>query len=172
MPFSALLTTDSIPKAFRKQHKQTTVHALLASFLTSGGGIETPWASTWPTLADFRELMPICWRESGMASLSEELLNEPQAKDGILLPVPPAIEWIESRRSDSNLESSSACGLLPAQRRKLRADWTAISGVLPETPFESYLYNWLVVNTRSSISRCPTSRSNLHERIAWSCALL
>ncbi|KAL9605517.1 MAG: hypothetical protein Q9179_001273 [Wetmoreana sp. 5 TL-2023] len=146
VPFSALLTTEVIARSFRRQHKQTTVHCLLASFLTTGGSVQSsygPWASTWPTLQEFRASVPLCWQQSGSAALSEELLDETKASDGVRLPFPPAM-----------------CLLLQEQKRKLRADWEAISNIRPETSFERFIYYWLIVNTRSFYFEMPNVKKH------------
>jgi len=44
-------------------------------------------------------------------------------------------------------EASQA--LLKNQKKKLSLDWVAVSKAFPEMEYEKYLYNWLVVNTRT-----------------------
>ena len=39
--------------------------------------------------------------------------------------------------------------LLENQKKKLSLDWVAVSKAFPELEYEKYLYNWLVVNTRT-----------------------
>ncbi|KAL8967319.1 MAG: hypothetical protein Q9183_002976 [Haloplaca sp. 2 TL-2023] len=104
--------------------------------------------------------MPICWSEAGKHALSEDLLKEPEEKDGIALILPPAIERIENKAFDPKSGTNRVNGLLPAQRRKLRADWALVSGLLPETSFEKYCYNWLIVNTRSFYFEMPNVKKH------------
>ena len=104
--------------------------------------------------------MPICWSEAGKHPMSKELIEEPEEKDGIHLILPPAIERIENKAFDPKSGTSRVHGLLPAQRRKLRADWALVSGLLPETSFERYCYNWLIVNTRSFYFEMPNVKKH------------
>lgn len=150
VPLSALLTVNDVPEAFRTKHKGTTVHALLALFLATGDDVDrtyAPWASTWPTLCDIRESMPLCWPQQGMAASPEGLLDEMDPKNKVVLP--PAIERFNTQMTKSKYEPSSTCGLLQVQRRKFRTDWEAVSRLDPDTSYEMYLYYWLIVNTRS-----------------------
>ncbi|KAL8954011.1 MAG: hypothetical protein Q9222_000172 [Ikaeria aurantiellina] len=63
--------------------------------------------------------------------------------DPAFLPFPPAI-------CDPDAQGDgTACGLLQAQRQRVRADWRIASAIRPETMFERYLYFWFIVNTRS-----------------------
>ncbi|TVY82644.1 SET domain-containing protein, partial [Lachnellula suecica] len=39
--------------------------------------------------------------------------------------------------------------LLDNQKRKLTSDWAAVSKAFPQLEYEKYLYNWLIVNTRT-----------------------
>ncbi|TVY21615.1 Ribosomal lysine N-methyltransferase set11, partial [Lachnellula arida] len=43
----------------------------------------------------------------------------------------------------------AAQALLENQKKKLSLDWVAVSKAFPELEYEKYLYNWLVVNTRT-----------------------
>lgn len=39
--------------------------------------------------------------------------------------------------------------LLDNQKAKLTRDWSSVHSALPATVYEDYLYNWLIVNTRT-----------------------
>ncbi|KAI4175100.1 MAG: hypothetical protein LQ343_001861 [Gyalolechia ehrenbergii] len=107
VPLSALLTVNDVPEAFRTKHKGTTVHALLALFLATGDDVDrtyAPWASTWPTLCDIRESMPLCWPQQGMAASPEGLLDEMDPKNKVVLP--PAIERFNTQMTKSKYEPS------------------------------------------------------------------
>ena len=43
----------------------------------------------------------------------------------------------------------ASASLLFNQQRKLSADWTAVSAAFPTLSYETYVYNWLLVNTRT-----------------------
>lgn len=162
VPLSALLTVNDVPETFRNKLMPIRVHSLLASFLATGDNTDpayAPWASTWPAFSEFRESMPLCWPQQGMAALSEELLNEVELKSNAVLPMPPAIEPCDTRVPNTTYSSDDICGLLPTQRRKLRADWELVSRIIPGTSFEKYLYYWLVINTRSLYYEMPNVKT-------------
>lgn len=150
VPLSALFTINDIPEAFRKKHKALTIHALLALFLANGADVDqryAVWASTWPTLSEFRRSMPLCWPQQGMAVSSEGLLDGINSK--LVAVLPPAIEHFNNHLSGFAYKPSSTCGLLQSQRKKLRTDWEVVSRIHPNLSYEKYLYFWLIVNTRS-----------------------
>ncbi|KAL8710203.1 MAG: hypothetical protein Q9220_005134 [cf. Caloplaca sp. 1 TL-2023] len=158
IPLPALLTVEQIPSTFRKEHHGITVHGLLASFLAAGGPIiETqyaPWLSTWPSLADFRRSIPLCWQQHDMIDLTEDLLIEADKMKPALLPFPPAISDLDAQ------VNGTSCGLMEAQKRRITADWRIVSAIRPETQFERYLYFWLIVNTRSFYYENPTVKAH------------
>ncbi|KAL8675245.1 MAG: hypothetical protein Q9168_000365 [Polycauliona sp. 1 TL-2023] len=158
VPFPALVTINTVPGAFRKKHKQITTQGLLASFLASSNVEKTayaPWASTWPSFADFRDAMPICWRQRGMTSLTEHLLDETTSHDHADLPFPPAIDQSPKNVSCDWLEANPTLDLLQKQRKKLKADWEIVGQALPNMSFEKYVHYWLLVNTRTFYFEMP-----------------
>ena len=46
--------------------------------------------------------------------------------------------------------------LLRKQEQKLKKDWSVISTIFPNSTFEAYAYNWLIVNTRSFYYELPS----------------
>ncbi|KAI4157398.1 MAG: hypothetical protein L6R39_000680 [Caloplaca ligustica] len=162
VPLSALLTVDNVPARVRKQHGSISVHGLLASFLAFGENVEktyAPWASTWPTVSDLCGSLPLCWPQYGAPTLTERLLDESVLDEDLVLLLPPAIECPAVGAAGSAPRSDKRCGLLQTQRRKLRADWQAVSRIMPNASFESYLYFWLVVNTRSFYYEMPNVKT-------------
>ncbi len=69
--------------------------------------------------------------------------------------LPPAISgrWntLDHRDSASRLEK----GLLADQQEKFTRDWTRVSTIIPGADKERYLYNWLIVNTRTFYHEIP-----------------
>ncbi|RDW63823.1 SET protein [Coleophoma crateriformis] len=51
--------------------------------------------------------------------------------------------------------------LLNHQKSKLKADWQAVSAAYPDFSKDDYLYNWLIVNTRTFYYVPPRSKKNL-----------
>ncbi|KAI4278769.1 MAG: hypothetical protein L6R38_005167 [Xanthoria sp. 2 TBL-2021] len=158
VPFPALVTINTVPKAFREKHKQITTQGLLASFLASSNLEKTafaPWASTWPTLQDFRESMPICWRQHRMTALTEDLLDETTTHHDCDLPFPSAIDHSSTDSLDGVFEANPNLSLLQKQRRKLKADWEKVGEALPNMSFERYVHYWLLVSTRTFYFEMP-----------------
>ena len=76
VPASALLTINTIPEDFKRLHQGISVHGLLASFLAFGvpdPSFYSPWKSSWPSMKDLEESMPILWPNS---------MREPINNDG------------------------------------------------------------------------------------------
>lgn len=103
--------------------------------------------------------MPLCWPQHGATALTERLLTEATLNEEESLHLPPAIERLEIGARGPASKKSRTSGLLVTQRKKLRADWEIVSGILPDATFENYLHKWLVVNTRSLYHEMPTART-------------
>lgn len=154
------MTVDDIPEAFRTQHESVTVHGLLASFLAFGTRIEEvygPWSSTWPTISEFRKIMPLCWSQHGASALTEGLLATLDERGHAHMS--STIERFELRARDPVSNPEPMCGFLQAQRKRLKADWELVSSIFPDAAFENYLHKWLVVNTRSLYYELPTAKT-------------
>lgn len=87
---------------------------------------------------DIRKSMPLCWHQNKKDAWSAELLDEPAEVDTVRLPLTPAMH-----------------DLLRTQKKKLKADWSSVLAIFPETCFETYVYCWLIVNTRSFYFEMP-----------------
>lgn len=144
VPRSAVLSIESIPKVFRNQHKDITVHGLLASFLAFGKAQNkryySAWQATWPLLQDFNDTVPLLWNETDQDSKADN-------KPGSLSLLPPAIAGSKSNQIPE--------GILQKQKRKIDSDWKAVTGANPKADYETYLYYWLIVNTRSFYYELP-----------------
>jgi len=57
------------------------------------------------------------------------------------------------------LLSEAGKALLENQNKKLALDWAAVSTAYPELEYEKYLYNWLIVNTRTFYFVDPKSKT-------------
>ncbi|KAL9582264.1 MAG: hypothetical protein Q9212_003394 [Teloschistes hypoglaucus] len=82
--------------------------------------------------------MPLCWPQSEKEKLSAELLDETADIEAVRLPFTPAMQ-----------------ALLRTQKQKLKADWFNVLANFSETNFETYVYYWLIVNTRSFYFEMP-----------------
>ena len=155
MPASALLTEESIPREFKKKLGGITVHGLLASFLAIGGAATesyAPWQATWPSMADFRACMPILWPEK----LRTRLDVDAHGYENICSLLAPAIgngRWAHD--SLAGFGERMSRGLLHQQEEKFRRDWETVERVFSEADRDTYLYCWLVVNTRSFYFELP-----------------
>ena len=157
MPASALLTSQSISPSFRDLHNVNglTTHGLLASFLAFGGNEMlpyAPWRATWPSLPDFEDSMPILWPKILRGALHCKCDSE--VCKGDFFPLPPAIggQWATSATKATYCPESR---LLHKQEQKLKKAWAIISRIFPNSSFETYAYNWLLVNTRSFYYELP-----------------
>jgi len=159
IPISALLTEQSVPKDFKKKHGDITLHGLLASFLAFGGDDTKPyalWRSTWPSMTDFEACMPILWHE--------DLRTRHQVDDkgcrNVRSLLPPAIGngcW--AHPLVSKFSNQTSCGLLDGQEKKFQRDWDNVGRIFPGKARYSYLYYWLVVNSRSFYFELPGSKA-------------
>ena len=149
IPTDLLLTTDQIPQEFVQKHAEISVHGLLASFLSHASVDDLErhglWRATWPTEADFANSMPI---------LLPERLRHPFSLKGneIESPIPllpPAIcgAWIMA--GGKMMSSAFQTSLVAKQETKMKRDWNDVRDIFPNTNFEAFQYNWLIVNTRS-----------------------
>ena len=134
VPLQMLLTTNCIPKSFKDSIKFSSVHGLLATFLSQGSpdGLTfyDSWKSTWPTLPQFRDSMPLLWVETVTA---RQPLN--------LKVLPASLRLSPERTAESKL--------LASQREKLRRDWEAHISTSPDADYDCFTYYWLIINTRS-----------------------
>ena len=155
VPASALLTEDCVPKDFKAKHQCVSVHGLLSSFLASGSAetkIYAPWQATWPSFADFRECIPMLWSEKLKVALETNRV----ADSGMYSLLPPALR--DSRCSVASFGKCNSHGLLRQQENRFLADWEKVQKALPKADKETYLYYWLIVNTRSFYFELPGSK--------------
>lgn len=160
VPFSALLTVDSVPTSFKCRHDGITVHGLLASFLAFGSSEELDryrlWMATWPSPGDFEESTPIMW--SSTTSNFVESSNKDEGYGSLghdFCPLPPDIsgQW-----NTSNLHivpSTANSGLLAKQKTRFEKDWAKVASAIPDADRERYMYYWLLVNTRTFYHEAP-----------------
>jgi hypothetical protein len=152
VPLKAMLTTRRIPMSFkRKFPKDISVHALLAAFLTIGDKEDLQkyelWRRTWPTRQDFEDSMPLLWPQSLRGS-------NPYYDDGAseMNLLPPSISgaWntLRKRKNEHDYETSHQ-NLLAQQEQRLHKAWSSVVSVFPDVDWDTYSYNWLIVNTRS-----------------------
>ena len=149
IPPSALLTIQSIPKAFRRLHEGISVQGLLASSLAFDDLIVAQyalWMATWPSREEIEESMPMLFSQvfrdtHGFAAL-------PPAAGG---------RWSHSQMSNCP-RMDSGC-LLARQENKLQTDWLIVSRVFARASFADYRYYWLLVNSRSFYYEIPGTRN-------------
>ncbi|KAJ5472542.1 hypothetical protein N7530_006543 [Penicillium desertorum] len=141
VPTKLMLRVEDIPSTFiDKLPEDIAVQALLAAYLTHGAPDELSkyelWRKSWPSRKDFEESMPILW---------------PTALGGPQLPSSK-----DDDRTDSEQPSflprqfqGSGINILSQQTQRLRKAWTDVISAFPDTNWEAFSYNWLIVNTRS-----------------------
>lgn len=152
VPLSAMFTINSIPGSFISNFPDgTSVHAILAAFLTHGDSEDLQrynlWRKAWPERRNFEESMPILWPEALRNSNSDE------SKESALRAfLPPSISgsWNSFRKQRSHFEyESSHQNLLAEQEKRLKIAWDTVVAIFPETDWKIFSYHWLIVNTRS-----------------------
>lgn len=147
IPTSLLLTTDRISQQFVERHSRVSVHGLLASFLSNDITVDLEhldlWRATWPTRTDFAKSMPI---------LLPDRLRRPSRLDTSEDPfpvLPPAICGAWAMSESKIMSSASYISLVAKQEAKIQRDWNAVQSILPGASFQTFEYNWLIVNTRA-----------------------
>ena len=139
-------------------HRDITVHGLLASYLAFGGAninSYAPWRATWPSMADFRDCMPLLWPEGVRAHLQ----SKEEAHGALYSLLPPAIgsgQWV--KESSAGFGARLSKGLLRQQEDRFLEDWAKVKVVCPTADRATFLYSWLIVNTRSVYFELPSSK--------------
>jgi len=154
VPFSVLLTIDSVPASLRDLHDGISVHGLLASFLAFGVPEDFdpygPWTATWPSFEDLEGSIPILWPTTmtETTSSSSQLNGRNSSRHGYC-PLPPDIsgQWHTSTAENSSATLNS--GLLGKQKRKFEKDWAKVLPAVHNADRKKYLYYWILVNTRT-----------------------
>ena len=152
-----MLRVEDIPSTFiDKLPEDIAVQALLAAYLTHGTPGELSkyelWCKSWPSRKDFEDSMPILWPAvlGGPQLPSSEDDAATDSEQPSLLP--PSISGLwNSLQSGPKTRKYSADyqNILPQQAQRLRKAWTDVISAFPDTNWETYSYNWLIVNTRS-----------------------
>lgn len=153
VPASALLTEKSMPESFRKRHGDIAVHGLLASFLAFGGtDVQpyAPWQATWPSFADFQACMPLLWPDI-MRNRFDSSRRDVEKRSSLLPPAIGSDHWLELSTDGLGISP----GLLLKQERNFKRDWSIVERVVPDACKDTFLYYWLVVNTRTFYYELP-----------------
>lgn len=146
VPSSLMLTLDSIPPSFLKKFRtSTSTQAILAAYLTRGDKRSLKkwdtWRKAWPSREVFEDSMPILW---------PELSQSNSGAGGIILPpstsgTPESTEKKALGEEDKEIYQN----ILFRQRTRLRHARENVVSVFPDIDWDSFSYNWCIVNTRS-----------------------
>ncbi len=163
VPFSVLLTIDSVPASLRDLHEGISVHGLLASFLAFGDPEDLhpydPWTATWPSLQDLEQSMPILWPTTMTEATSSSCqLNGRNSSRHGYCPLPPDISGRWHKVTSENSPATLNSGLLAKQKRKFEKDWAKVLPAVHNADREKYLYYWILVNTRTFYHERPGMR--------------
>ncbi|KAL9044069.1 MAG: hypothetical protein Q9214_002771, partial [Letrouitia sp. 1 TL-2023] len=113
---------------------------------------------------NFKDTMPLMWLENlpnfngNVQSLENALATNS------FLPFPPAIDGMWAFPIPSNRRTPENMGLLHAQKERFEKDWAIVSASLPEASVDSYIYYWLIVNTRSCYFEIPKKNAQLNRK--------
>ncbi|GES60059.1 ribosomal N-lysine methyltransferase [Aspergillus terreus] len=151
VPPKSMVNIDTIPESFaRRLPAGTSKHAIIAAYLT----LEAPkdldaWRNVWPQWADFEESMPILWpahlRRSDSKYQEEHISRGPKI-------LPPAASGLWNTFSNDPLEDDLVKeyqDLLAQQEERLMCAWDNVVAAFPDTDWETFVYHWLIVNSRS-----------------------
>ncbi|KAF9888406.1 hypothetical protein FE257_008684 [Aspergillus nanangensis] len=147
VPLKEMLTIERVPDTLRSKFPDgTSVHAILAAFLTNGDTKDLEeyelWRKTWPTRQDFEDSMPILWPHSVKGFNSRDSNH--------LLPPSISGTWNNIPKSKIEYEYETFHqNLLAQQEERLRDAWESVVSVFPETDWDNFSFHWLIVNTRS-----------------------
>ncbi|KAL2829204.1 hypothetical protein BDW59DRAFT_37762 [Aspergillus cavernicola] len=155
VPVSLMLTIDSIPSSFVDQFpKRTSIHGILAAFLTHGdpdllAKLDT-WRGVWPDWAEFENSMPVFWPERLRVSNSVSTSPGKDAVGPILLPPSISGLWNTFQKQPVPVKYETRYqNLLAQQEKRLKEAWRHVVSVFPETEWETFAYNWAIINSRS-----------------------
>ncbi|KAL4918664.1 hypothetical protein BDW62DRAFT_200555 [Aspergillus aurantiobrunneus] len=152
VPSSSMLTIDSIPQPFLERFpKETSIHGILAAFLTHGGSEALAkwdaWRTTLPTLQAFRDRMPLLWLENPLSSKNLDYQHS-----GMFNVLPPAASGVWnsiSKDPEAGDTDSVYQNILPKQQARLKRAWECTLRAFPDTDWDTFCHNWLIINTRS-----------------------
>ncbi|KGO73283.1 Exosome-associated factor Rrp47/DNA strand repair C1D [Penicillium italicum] len=153
IPMSTMLTIDSIPEEFVDRFPPgTSIHAILAAFLTHGDTSFlqrwATWRKVWPSRREFQESLPILWAESSETTGPPFPPN--QCKEQLLLPPSACDSWNSfSRVPDEGQHQDAYQSILVKQQKRLYDAWANVLSVFPNTDWDVFSYHWLILNTRS-----------------------
>lgn len=145
VPLSTMLTIDCVPKEFvdRFPH-ETSVHGILAAFLTHGDAKLLKrwdaWRKTWPSRQDFQESLPILWPEN-LGNYGEGQITLPPSASG---------QWNSFSMPSCHIEVKDTYqNVFFQQRKRLQDAWKNVFSVFLGTDWSLFSYHWLILNTRS-----------------------
>ncbi len=107
-------------------------------------------------MTDFEVCMPMLWRED----LRTRYEVDDKGCRSVCSLLPPAIGngcWAHPLVSKFSNQTSG--GLLDEQEKKFQRDWDIVNRTFPSMARYTYLYYWLIVNTRSFYHEEPGSKA-------------
>ncbi|KAL3467795.1 hypothetical protein BJX64DRAFT_123332 [Aspergillus heterothallicus] len=161
IPVKLMLTIDSIPAEFvRRFPEGTSIHGILAAFLTHGDpellSELDVWRGVWPDWEEFQNSMPVFWPKHLRASNSAYASAQGTEAESDVGPalLPPSISGLwnylpnQGQRTPPAYETRYQ-NLLAQQEKRLRTAWDSVVAVFPQTDWETFAYNWSIINSRS-----------------------
>ncbi|KAJ5210385.1 hypothetical protein N7472_000524 [Penicillium cf. griseofulvum] len=157
VPTHLMLRVEDISSTFiNKLPEDIAVHAVLAAYLTHGAPDELSkyelWRKSWPSRKDFEDSMPILWPTAlgGPQLLTSKDDAPTDSEQPCLLPPSLSGRWNSLHPSPKMRKySSDYQNIISQQAQRLRKAWTDVISAFPDTNWETFSYNWLIVNTRS-----------------------
>ncbi|OQE16810.1 hypothetical protein PENFLA_c026G09468 [Penicillium flavigenum] len=157
VPTKLMLRVEDIPSTFVDTlPEDIAVQALLAAYLTHGAPDELSkyelWRKSWPSRKDFEDSMPILWPIvlGGPQLPSSKDDDRTDSEQPSFLPPSISGLWNSLQPGPKTREySADYQNILSQQAQRLRKAWTDVISAFPDTNWETFSYNWLIVNTRS-----------------------
>lgn len=154
VPLALMLTIDSIPSWFVDRFPDTaSIHAIMAAYLTHGGAeflkpLEV-WRQTWPSWQEFEDTMPVLWPEH-LRRLDSDVVSNPSSDSPSFLPPSISGSWNSLSIKPVGVDYETRYQrLLAQQEKRLKDSWEHVVSVFPGTQWESFAYNWCIINSRS-----------------------
>ncbi|KAE8154653.1 SET domain-containing protein [Aspergillus avenaceus] len=151
IPQTTMLSIDSVPASFRQKFPASaSTHGILAAYLTHGDpealARMSAWTAVWPSWTELKDSTPILW--------PEHLRRSNSAFDTSSGPslLPPSVSglWNSFGKVPVNVDYETRYqNMLAQEEARLRKSWDQVLAVFPGTEWTAFVYNWLIINSRS-----------------------
>ncbi|KAL4889503.1 hypothetical protein BDV59DRAFT_116587 [Aspergillus ambiguus] len=151
VPPGAMLNRDTIPGPFVSRFPAgASNHSIIAAFLTLGDPEKLkeldPWRKVWPQWKEFEETMPILW--PGHLRVSDSEFQDTTSSPSVLPPSASGL-WNTIPNESVGDGAKDYQNLLAQQEKRLMCAWNSVVSAFPDADWETFVYHWLIVGSRS-----------------------